>query len=259
MSVEGTAKERDVLKGKVVSIPQIDDTLTKAGYGADSKVVGDKLKEIDNKASATPKASGVTYSNTTSELSAKDVQSAIDEIVAKAKKDIEDLATKYLGLNGGTLKGQLAIQHCDNGHTLLNKNHSESADYGTYIADVSKDGRSAKVSVCAALNMYTFTDVDNNVLDIHHEGTKPFSEYTGNGSETERVIDTKGIGRMLMIYHGEHILLVTPKGALKVVLTDGTMAWVSSSNIYFVDGKLTIASDNEAFNKANETYYYQVI
>ena len=36
------------LKGKVFNIPQIDETLTKEGYGADAKAVGDKLSEMNS-------------------------------------------------------------------------------------------------------------------------------------------------------------------------------------------------------------------
>ncbi len=34
------------LEGKVFEIPKIDETLTKDGYGADAKAVGDKFKEM---------------------------------------------------------------------------------------------------------------------------------------------------------------------------------------------------------------------
>jgi hypothetical protein len=256
MSVEGKATN-DVLQGRVVTIPQTDETLSKAGYSADAKTTGEKIKALEDKYKdvTTPDASKVDYDNTTSKLSAENVQSAIDEIVAKAIQDIAGV----LKLTGGELSGSLKIKHHDNGWSTLDKNHSATADYGTYIADTSKNGKSAKVSVCAELNTLTFTNIASEVHDIFHEGNKPFGEYVGNGSATERVIDTKGIGRLCLIYCSDYLVLATPKGAFKVTLSDGTLGWILATNLYFVNGKLNIATGGEAVNKADETYYYQVI
>lgn len=38
-----------VLKGKLISVPQNDATLTKAGYSADAKVTGDRLLALEDK------------------------------------------------------------------------------------------------------------------------------------------------------------------------------------------------------------------
>ena len=261
MSVEGTAKTDSLLVGKVIAIPQVDETLEKKGYGADAKVTGDKLRDLEYtlKNFSQPKANTVEYNNKASGLRAIDVQEAIDEIVSRAMDDINALANKYLSLNGGELKGALKVKRFDNGFSTVDKNHSETNDYGTFVADTTKDGKSAKISVSALLNLLTFTDAEGNIRDVHHEGNKPFGEYTGNGSTASRTIDTKGFGKLCMVYSSEHALLVTPKGALKVVLTDGTIKWIASSNLHYVDGKLIMASDNVAFNKADTTYYYQVL
>lgn len=259
MSIEGNAVAKNVLKGKIVRIPQIDSTLTKEGYGADAKIVGDKLKEMNNNVSNNSKASAISFLNEGSGLEAKNVQQAIIEIVNKAKTDLENLAKVYLAVSGGTLTGLLKMQSCENGHGAINKNHSETADYGTYMQDTSKSGASAKVTVCAEYGTFTYTDAEQNVRDVLHEGNKAFSNYTGNGGTASRTIDTKGIGRLCLVYSSGYILFVTPKGALKVTLADSSISWISSTNIHYLDGKIVIASDNEAFNKSNETYYYQVI
>jgi hypothetical protein len=44
--MKGENMSNEGLKGRVHAIPQIDETLTKEGYGADAKVVGDKLKTL---------------------------------------------------------------------------------------------------------------------------------------------------------------------------------------------------------------------
>lgn len=259
MSVEGNAVATDVLKGKIVKIPQIDSTLTKEGYGADAKKVGEELKKLKTNVDGNAKASAISFANAGSGLDATDVQKAIEEVVSKAKSDLEGLAKKYLALTGGTLTGALKMQSCDNGHGVINKNHSEAADYGTYMQDTSKSGVTAKVTVCAEYGTFTYTDKDQNVRDVHHAGNKTFGNYTGNGSTASRTIDTKGIGRLCLVYSSGYTLFVTPKGALKVTLTDSSISWISSTNLHYLDGKIVIASDNEAFNKSNETYYYQVI
>ena len=48
MSIEGKANENNSLrdlKGKINTVPPIDDTLTKQGHSADAKAVGDALAE----------------------------------------------------------------------------------------------------------------------------------------------------------------------------------------------------------------------
>lgn len=224
MSVEGTATN-DVLKGKVIAIPQIDNTLSKEGFGADAKATGDKIKEIETK---------------------------LEEVETNT-------TDKFLPLEGGELSGSLKIKRHDNGFSTVDKNHSADADYGTFIADTTKDGKSAKVSVSAGLNLLTFTDNTSNIRDIHHEGNKPFGNYTGNGSATQRVIDTKGLGRLCLIYCSDYVVLATPKGAFKVTLADSSLGWILATNLYYLNGQLIMSTGGEAVNKANETYYYQVI
>ncbi len=256
--MEGEAKN-DILpelKGKVISILQCDDTLSKSGFGADAKVVGDKLKELETKI---PKANEMEYNNENSGLNANTFQGAIDEIVAKAVKDMQDLANLYLSLNGGELKGALKVKHHDNGFATLDKNHSATADYGTFIADTANDGKSAKVSVCAALGTLTYTDADGNIRDIHHEGSKPFGSYIGNGNATERTINTKGIGRLAILYNKDNLSFVTPQGAVSIDTSAGTIEWVSSTKVRFLNGVLTLATSGEAFNIADKEYNYQVI
>lgn len=244
------------LKGKVISVIQCDKTLTKEGFGADAKVVGDRLKEIKD---GIPKANELEYNNETSGLEANTFQGAIDEIVAKAVKDIQDLANVYLSLNGGELKGPLNVKRYDNGFSTFDKNHSETADYGTFMADTTKDGKTAKVSVCAALGTMTYTDVEGNIRDVHHEGSKPFGSYIGNGSATERTIDTKGIGRLAILYNKDNLSFVTPQGAVSIDTSAGTIDWVTSTKVNFLNGLLTLATTGEAFNIADKEYYYQVI
>lgn len=259
MSVEGNANALNRITGKIVAIPQVDDTLSKEGFSADAKATGEKFKELEGifKDYTKPDASKVEYDNNTSKLNAQDVQSAIDEVVAKAKKDLDNVAKTYLKLSGGTLSGALQVKHFENGFSTFDKNHSETNDYGTFLGDTSVDGKTAKITVSALLNLLTFTDANSEIRNIYHDGNKPFGSYDGNGDATARVVETNGIGRLALVYHGDHLSLVTPKGALKVTLADGSIAWVS--NVSFVEGKFNISTTSDAINKAEETYHYQVI
>lgn len=287
------------ITGKVAKIPRIDNTLTKEGYAADSKKTGDELAERVKKTDIADnlttddatkplsakqgveikrqldsinlsQAGTVGYNNGTSGLSATNMQSAIDELASNTttmNDTIENHATtldnlddNYIPTNGGGLvNGSVKVRNADNGYGEVSKNNSSEADYGTQLLDVRKDGKSAKVSVSAATGLLTYTDVDSNIRGIHHEGNKPFGEYVGNGSATPRAVATKGIGRMLLLYCSTRQAYVTPKGADVIDLTTGERSWIDSSKINFLSGNLNISTANEAANKANETYYYQVL
>lgn len=287
------------LKGKIVSIPAVDKTFLKEGYSADAKLTGEELNArvkktdiVDNLTSAdtdkplsarqgkvlkdlvndvTSSASGmIGYNNTDSGLSSTNVQGAIDEVANKTAtldKNVETMAQtvdalpdNYLSKNGGGMvKGTVKVQNAENGHGEVSKNNSATADYGTQLMDVRKDGKTSKITVSATTGLLSYTDVDNNIRNIHHEGNKPFVSYTGNGNAASRTVATKGIGRLAMVYGTTHISLVTPKGAIVVDLSVGDISWYDSTKMSYLNGNLLIGTTNEACNKANETYYIQAI
>ena len=47
--MKGENMSNEGLRGKVLAIPHIYETLTKEGYGADAKVVGDRLTTVEEK------------------------------------------------------------------------------------------------------------------------------------------------------------------------------------------------------------------
>ncbi len=249
MSIEANVEgnETQTLKGKLVTIPEIDKTLKKEGYSADAKATGDRLDALTEQVGkvTTPKAEDIPYNNTT-------VKATLEELETKSK----DAFSKS---EGGMVEGTVMVRNADNGYGSVMKNNSATADYGTQMADVTKDGRTAKITVNATSNLLTFADSDSNIRDIHHEGVKMFGDYLGNGSNAERVIDTKGIGKLLLVYSTTSLCYVTPKGANVTHLDTGEMSWIDSAKVYYVDGKLTLHTNNEAFNTNGETYYYQVI
>lgn len=283
MGVEGNVKENNSLrnlKGKITTVPQLDDTLSKSGHSADAKAVGEALEErvrksdiIDsltsdatdrplsaNQGSVLKKMIGdinlseagtVGYDNLASGLTSTNMQSAIDEVA--------EISKGALPKTGGMVDGKLQVRSANNGHGEVAKNNSATTDYGTYMADVTKAGKSAKVSVSAELNLLTYTDPNGQIRDVFHEGNKPFSSYVGNGSSNETIVDTKGVGRLILVYNANYFSFVTPEGALVVTLADRTIDWFPSTKVYYIEGKLGLHLSNDAFNKAGETYHYQAI
>lgn len=285
MSILGDVKDIESLRnlrGKIRTIPQTDETLTKKGYSADAKVVGDALKErikitdiIDDLTSDDPKkvasartvfllakqiasitlseAGTVGYDNTKSGLDAINMQGVGDELAEKVKNCVSKKGNSMI--EGGALQ----VRNVDNGYGTFSKNNSVAEDYGTQMMDIASDGKTAKVNVSAKLNLMTFVDNAGNIRDVFHEGNKPFGSYVGNGIDNEKNIDTKGIGRLILVYNQKHFSFVTPEGALVVKLATGAVSWIDGAKAYFLNGVLSLHTTNAAFNEVDATYHYQVI
>lgn len=269
------------LKGKVVTIPVVDASLTKEGYAADAKTTGDALSarvrtadivnNLESDLTDAPLsayqgkvikkllddmgvsgAGGVGYDNAESGLEANNMQSAIDEVA--------EIANNAVSKTGGDMiKGPVNVQTADNGYGSLNKNNTSTADNGTQVIDTDKSGNTAHVDVSAAKDSFTFTGKDGVERTVLHDGNKPFSSYTGNGSAGTRKISTGGIGRLLMVYCSTHISFVTPKGAIVVDLSDGGISWIDNGKVNYLSGDYTTETANAAFNASGITYYLQVI
>lgn len=284
MSVEGNVKDVESLKalrGTIRYVPKVDETLTKKGYSADAKVTGDALAErvrfndiADNLTTDDAKkvasarqvfligkqlasinlseASTVGYNNAESGLNATNMQGAIDELA----EGVENSVSKT---GDNTMEGTLHVRTADNGYGSFNKNHSAREDYGTQMMDHASDGRTAKVSVCGLLDTFTYTGNDGQVRDVHHEGNKPFGSYIGDGITNERNIETKGIGRLILVYNQNYFSFVTPEGALVIKLSTGTISWIDGAKVFFLNGKLGLHTSNSAFNEVDAVYHYQVI
>ena len=285
MSILGDVKDIELLRnlrGKIRTIPQTDETLTKKGYSADAKVVGDALKErikitdiIDDLTSDDPKkvasartvfllakqiasitlseAGTVGYDNTNSGLNAVNMQGVGDELAEMVKNSVSKKGNSMI--EGGALQ----VRNVDNGYGTFSKNNSVAEDYGTQMMDIDSDGKTAKVNVSAKLNLMTFVDNAGNIRDVFHEGNKPFGSYVGNGIDNEKNIETKGIGRLILVYNQKHFSFVTPEGALVVKLATGAVSWIDGAKAYFLNGVLSLHTTNAAFNEVDATYHYQVI
>lgn len=113
-------------------------------------------------------------------------------------------------------------------------------------------------------NALELIDVVNDVYNISyllHTSNKPTGTYTGNESTIERTIDTGGIGNICIVYeYGWVATLVTPAGAVSFRTGDSSVTYyIHHIQMKFVNGILTIATDNKQVNTNGVTYYYQVL
>ena len=82
MNAELNKKTAPVLYGSLKRVPQVDNTLTKDGFYADAKAVGDRFAEHKRRIDGIDPhfAENVGYDNTDSGMGATNVQGAINEL-----------------------------------------------------------------------------------------------------------------------------------------------------------------------------------
>lgn len=170
-----------------------------------------------------------------------------------------------LPLTGGTITGKTiwmnnkyGLVECVGKETITIAcyDSAENTQNGR-IFTVFTRSRMEDVKDCIVLRSRVNNSSTNYTIYGGHN--KPFGSYTGNGSASERTIDTKSIGRLLLVYkEGSDVFaLVSPQGALVKNLgeADGTQA----HSAYYVNGEFYIATTSDYFNTSGATYYYQVI
>lgn len=112
--------------------------------------------------------------------------------------------------------------------------------------------------VARALQFYDTLQANTQIYNIFGEHNKPSGSYTGNGSATKRVIETGGIGNVIMITGNNHSFLVMPWGAIGInnsnqIITLG--GHICNFNI----GKLEMSTSNNAINQNGYNFLYQVL
>lgn len=97
---------------------------------------------------------------------------------------------------------------------------------------------------------------------------KPSGSYNGNGSNAKRTINTGGIGNVLFIWAVTTSDLSVTQNVKTYVLPTGAVAFgndnasdrgVSSNEMKYENGVLTIANNYHWFNQSGVTYYYQCL
>lgn len=94
--------------------------------------------------------------------------------------------------------------------------------------------------------------------NLYGEHNKPNGSYTGNGSATQRTIDTGALGGTIRISGSTTgvMAILTPAGG--IIRNGSSVVAVASSEASFENGVLKIALADK-INVNNETYYYQVM
>lgn len=87
MNTEITKRTIPVLHGSIKSVPQVDNTLTREGFYADAKAVGDILRNEQ-------RAVNFSYDSNGNGLKADTIQEALDELKSNADKLESDVAAK---------------------------------------------------------------------------------------------------------------------------------------------------------------------
>lgn len=126
--------------------------------------------------------------------------------------------------SGDTMTGVLTFKAVDNGMGNFHKNHTETADYGTRMQDVSKDGKYAELNVRAGTDSAYFRGNDEVWRKLYHEGYKPTATDVG-------ALPTAG-GKMTGV-------LTTPQ----IDVTDGYTTTTLTSDGAFSLGQLTVSGD----------------
>jgi len=92
--------------------------------------------------------------------------------------------------------------------------------------------------------------------EIFGEHNKPTGSYTGNGSATKRTINIGGIGSTLVIEANPYMGIVTAAGA--IVSNGSTVKALSKDKMSFINGALTMVTNDSYVNQSGGTYSYIV-
>lgn len=98
------------------------------------------------------------------------------DIIDEKLKELEensltdaDLAGYYKS-SGGMITGEFTVRRISNGYSFLNKNHSDTVDYGTVLKDVANSGKENLIELCASQNTLRYRDVLGNITTILNSG-----------------------------------------------------------------------------------------
>ena len=167
-----------------------------------------------------------------------------------------------LPLAGGMLTGQLGV---NGGYGKVESYDSNVVLRAMYPANDSNNSRritmynkNNKSNVKDALQLNETADGTTSSYYIYGEHNKPIGSYTGNGNTAERMIETGGMGRGLLIYCNYGVALVTPSGGFYGT-SNSQFAHFGSEVAAFSDGKLIVKSALNVFNQNGVTYYYQCL
>lgn len=175
--------------------------------------------------------------------------------------------SSYIPLTGGTLTGNILLSDavCAYPNVMLGySSDGEGAkiqyDKGNKNAafTVSTDGRIVDFFIFPKADLKSVLGLhcDDQWFDVFGSHNKHTGSYTGNGSATERTIDTGGYGGILTIRSTQGIAFVTVFGTF-CITNSGTVKYITNTSW---DGyKVTISTDDALLNGSGVTYDWYVL
>jgi hypothetical protein len=288
--MEANMRVMGVLMGKVKEIPTVDATLTKSGFAADAKVVGDKLNEIgtdrlgaedvvnDLESDAIDKplsaamgkalsemarsgggfADNVIYDNSESGLDANDVQRAITLLTSMARN--------ALPLEGGTLTGENL--YMDSGNVRIQGN--ENALWMQALNGIMDNDNRRLISLYNsrfepnAKNALMFEDIisgKKRSYAIYGEHNMKAGKYKNVSASAKYYnVQTDSAGNVAMVFGrdtsvGNVVAFVCSAGA--IIFKNGTIEIPDSLKISYLSGSLYIGIPY--LMESEKTYYYYIL
>lgn len=173
-------------------------------------------------------------------------------------------STQFLPLTGGTLSGNwfgmadhFVHLYADlNGFQLTAMNEKSSITDYRVLSLYNAIGQS---SITNALLLTCAENGTANDYKIFGDHNKPSGTYTGNGSATERVINTGGVGNNCLIWGNDCVTLFTANvGGVSLKLDNNSVVGLGAT-AYSGSGNIYLKTASETVNANGKTYYYQWI
>lgn len=134
-------------------------------------------------------------------------------------------------------------------------------EIGTYIdmhlADSTND---FDVRLAAASDGLHVQRNDDSGGLVHTQINKPTGTYSGNGGA--QTVDTGGLGDVILVQltgSGGGFALITKAGGIGKLNSDNSFVGLADTAAKFIDGVLTLNSDNYAVNRSGYGYNWQVL
>lgn len=154
-----------------------------------------------------------------------------------------------LKINNGT--GEVSSD--ENANTLVSYSDTETDDKRV-LALCNKNFKELKESV----RLMDKTNNSQTYFQIYGGHNKPTGTYSGNGSTTQRTISTGGIGKVVLIFSGNGVVIATPYGGF-AINNSGTASFLATSKIYTNEDSIIITTDSALVNGSGKSYPYYVL
>lgn len=233
----------------------------KLNYDEKLAEINRKLDELDDQLDDIPTDEALTAINgRLDEIDEKLPE--IEEKLDNAYSDENKPSASDIGavpLDGGqSMTGSLKIKgygEIDAFNTLTYVKASKDISNFRYLRVINPS--TTDYSVAKAIQWGNVVAGIEKVYDIHGAHNKPGGSYSGNGSASQRIIVTEGIGYGLLLWSPHGCAIVTPSGAI-CMSADGVKSLVSST-VTFTAGTLSFKTTDGIFNASGVTYNYQVL